>query len=184
MQSVPEPLISESLDLFNSALDDAAIERLVAPRPKLQSLNLSGTAIGAGPLRALSSLRELEVLHLGWTAIGDADLVHLAPLVKLRHLKLSGTSITDAGVRSLRLPILERLELDETAISDAAIEALEASAFASLRHLDLSYTRITPAAVPALNRLVGLRTLIVRGTPLGANPRGLTLTHGDDALVT
>ena len=120
--------------------------------PRLESLALSGAAIGDAGLVALApALRRrpaLRFLSLSRNPLGDEGLAALvAPpppagalpppaggLKKLYELDLGHTQITDAGCATLAaaldsgaLPALEDLELDGIPASAAAKEAVHAA---------------------------------------------------------
>ena len=71
-----------------------------------------------GVLAALAALHDpqwdrLQTLDLSGAAVGDADLATLQPLTALTELKLARTQVTDAGLEKLKpLHALRRLVLD------------------------------------------------------------------------
>lgn len=83
----------------------------------LESLNLTGTALGINGLSVvagLTSLREILVAHTG-----IASLSALADLESLRKINLSATQIQDADVAQLcRLPKLAEVDLRFTDVTD------------------------------------------------------------------
>ena len=73
-------------------------------------------------LRSMANLRELD---LNDSQVTDDGAAELAKLTALEVIRLRGTKITDAGLREhlSRLPVLKRLDLRATSVTDEAIEA-------------------------------------------------------------
>ncbi|MGD9854921.1 MAG: hypothetical protein AB7U20_08210 [Planctomycetaceae bacterium] len=140
--AVLERIRTETLarDAFNMETDTsdeviAAISRfpvvrsesvaLLANYPRLQLLDLSGTASLAGGLHSLRQLHNLRVLLLrNCTWVDDEQAACLAELQNLRHLNLSGTSITDAGLLAIsKLPQLSGLRMEQCQnVTDAGLD--------------------------------------------------------------
>lgn len=147
------PLSSEDieslteLDLSGAAITDADLERLAA-FPNLQRLSLRSTPITDAGLVHLASLdrlrfvvlretqitalgirslptENLEALHLCRSRVTGEDLQYLPPMPKLRVLKLNFLDLEDSAVPTLNVfPSLRHLELDQSKISEAGLEAI------------------------------------------------------------
>ena len=120
--------------------------------PHLKRLHLSYatgiTDLVSGPLQ---KLRLLEDLWLDGTQITDAALVPLQNLTLLTELGLASTKgITDAAFKHLpqRHPLLKRLELGHTSITDVGVGYLQPCR--NLKTLHLNHTDITNVALQHL----------------------------------
>src|SRR5262245_11144674 len=138
--------------------------------PHLQRLDLGNTRVTDDGLGIVGQLRELESVSAVGLTIGDRGVEHLKSL-QLTHLSLWKTRVSDAGVRHLRqMTTLRMLTLDETQITDAAMEDV-----GELVNLDdwlgLTDNRLTDAAVPHLSKLTKLRSLNLLRT--NVSPEGL-----------
>lgn len=92
---------------------------------------------------------------------GDAQLAALAPLAPVLHrLDLGETAVTDAGLAALgAMTELRRLHLDRTPVTDAGLAHL--SALGRLESLNLHGTAVSDAGLAALRPLRRLRSLYV-----------------------
>ncbi|HXT60627.1 MAG TPA: hypothetical protein VN699_18445 [Pirellulales bacterium] len=92
----------------------------------LHDILTPGQSEGDPPLLShLPPLPRLEALDLLGSAIGDRDLRHVAALPRLRSLNLIGTNVTDAGLAELaQLESLEELAMDNDAGQRGGFEAL------------------------------------------------------------
>jgi hypothetical protein len=106
----------------------------------------------------------LETLIASGTAIGARRLRGLGALTALRRLELGGTIASDELLERTisRMPLLERLDLDDTGVSDATLQQLVEHP--SLRELRLSNTNVTSAGMVAVATCRRLELLHVRGT--------------------
>ncbi len=135
--------------------NDAALAQ-VANFPRLEVLQLEGSAITDAGLAVIRGLRRLERLDLGWTAVTDAGLANLEGLNSLVLLNLNHTNITDAGLAHITgLRNLSHLVLSETSVGDQGMAYL--SGLSALHHLDLEKTGVGKAG---LEKLCGLDELI------------------------
>ncbi|HUY91437.1 MAG TPA: hypothetical protein VMV10_22045 [Pirellulales bacterium] len=76
-------------------------------------------------LSHLPALPRLETLDLGGSAVYDRDLPFIAALTRLKSLHLNDTHVTGAGLAELApLESLEELAIDDEAESQAGFEAL------------------------------------------------------------
>jgi outer membrane biosynthesis protein TonB len=127
-------------------LDDSVVRAIVAAFPKLDTLEIGGTAgaIGASGAAEFARLRQLKTLCVRGAAVTDAICAELAKLESVTHLDLGKAALTDAGLTALaRLPRLQKLTISQPPITDAALKALKK--FRALKAIDLDTT--TPEAV-------------------------------------
>ena len=147
--------LREMLQLFGFGtklkLTDAGLVHL-KDLTKLQTLDLSYTAVTDAGLVHLKGLTQLQSLRLDGTKVTDAGLLHLNGLTNLHLFKtlyLDGTKVTDAGLVHLKgLTYLQTLTLGSTKVTDAGLVHLKG--LTSLDYLDLSGTNVTDAGVDQL----------------------------------
>jgi Leucine-rich repeat (LRR) protein len=148
-------------------LDRATFERLVAAvrHEHVPGLSLRGQP-AAGWLGELRDLPQLRALILDDTDVGDAALDALA--LPLARIYLARTAVTDTGVARLVVhePALEVIDLEGTAIGDAAARALAGAP--GLHAVDLAGTRLTDAGGAALGALAALEVVDLGRTQVGA----------------
>jgi hypothetical protein len=113
------------LSLQRAHITDAGLVYL-RELDRLRTLELSYTPIGDRGLAELALHHpRLEKLDLAGTAVTDAGVAHLRMLGNLRILSLNNTAVTDAGVDSLiLLPHIQRLSFWETHASLTGISKL------------------------------------------------------------
>ena len=85
-----------SLSTAGKSAGDAELE-LVKKLPKVEQLDLRGTAVTDKGLGSLDGLSALTHLHLENTAVTDEGLTHLKGLSNLQYLNLYNTAVTDKG---------------------------------------------------------------------------------------
>ena len=110
------------------SLDDAVLHAIVASFPKLQTLELSGSAgaITTAGAAACTRLRGLTALKLVGEIASDAIAAEIARIETLTQLNLGKAKITESGLSSLaRLPKLGKLNLSNPPITDGALKALK-----------------------------------------------------------
>ena len=107
-------------------------------------------------------------LHLGDVPMTPATLDALVPLAdRLVGLNLRGTAFDDDLARKLTLlPNLERLHLERTRITDAAL--VPVGTLERLKYLNLYGTAVTDAGLPNLRGLPALKSLYVWDTAVTA----------------
>jgi cytochrome c len=166
--ALPEPPTAEPTE---SEPEDAATD---GPKP--------------APVQALTALRN-QLVHVQlvqpgsvelWVdfaapaaSITDADVQELlAPLSDfIAELSLARTQVTDESLQMIAvMPKLTRLDLRQTAVSDAGLVWLRGHP--NLSELILSRTQVTDAASETLAQLPGLAHLWIWDTPISAE--GLT----------
>lgn len=151
------------LSLAGSQARDADIQELAA-LPQLTSVDLSGTTVSDAGLAALKGLGPLESVRLNDTKIGALDSlkVHAAAL---RELQLDGTALNDAALESLGLfTKLTALSLRKTAATSAGLAALKD--LVALQSLDLSDTGVDGAVLAHLAKLPELKSLKLSNTKI------------------
>ena len=113
-------------------------------------------------------------LHIG--SVTDADLVYIRNLKNLEELGIGGEGVTDRGLQNLNAPKLRRLDLDMTAIDDAALGQI--AKIASLQSLSLPQT-VTERGLGALKPLKKLTSIERHG---GIGDEGLAQLRGMASL--
>src|SRR5262245_29941585 len=91
-------LLSVNFSLAGAKIDDAALESLKGVTEQLVYLNLAGTSVTDGGLKALAGLKNLRRLHLEKTGVGDDGLASLKGLGELQYVNLYSTKVTDKGL--------------------------------------------------------------------------------------
>jgi hypothetical protein len=172
-----------TLQLSETSISDAALQRLAAGAPGLRFVHLSRTKVADAGLVHLQSLHQLSHLDLSGTAITDAGLPAIARVASLNLLDLSNTAVTDEGVALLvSLPNLDILELSGTQVTDRAIEALKG---APVSALCLNQTRVTDATLEILASWPKMQALELRGTQVTAQGlRRFTEAHMPGSLAS
>lgn len=164
----------EKLTLGAWALGDAGLAAL-GTIDSLKELHLYG--ISDSGLKHLQGLPRLEKLDLRGTAITDAGLKHMQGLRRLEKLDLRETAITDAGLATVgALRSLKRLDISGTQVGDSGMQHLQG--LAGLEELQLVDTAVTDAGLAHLGRLTALRSLTVFGGDLfgkGITDRSTTI---------
>jgi hypothetical protein len=130
-------------------LTDAGLKRLTV-QPKLQTLDLSFTAVTDAGVKSLSTFSQLASLYLDRTAVRGEWFANLPQLLQL---SLWASQVTDDGVKNLAgMTRLQLLNLAETQVTDAGLDGLRG--LAQLRRLNLAGTQVTDEG---LKKLVDLR---------------------------
>src|SRR4051812_42600079 len=89
-----------SLNLHGAkAVTDDGVRQLVQ-FPRLQHLDLSGTALTDAALAAVGELHQLETISLAWTRVTDVGIANLAKCERLRDVNLIGTRTGDGALRA------------------------------------------------------------------------------------
>jgi hypothetical protein len=118
-------LLSVNFSLAGAKIDDAALDSLKGVSEQLVWLNLAGTSVTDGGLKALAGLKNLRRLHLEKTGIGDEGLASIKGLGEIQYLNLYGTKVTDKGLASLSgLKKLKNVYLWQTAVTDGGAAEL------------------------------------------------------------
>lgn len=118
-------LLSVNFSLAGAKIDDAALESLKGVTEQLVWLNLAGTSVTDGGLKALAGLKNLRRLHLEKTGVGDEGLAAIKGLGELQYVNLYGTKVTDKGLANLSgLKKLKNVYLWQTAVTDGGAAEL------------------------------------------------------------
>lgn len=150
-------------DLAATRLRTLRLENQLAPDAfaalgRIAGLRRLTCSVAAGPdLAPLAALAELDELTLAVAASGVAP--DWLRFVRVKTLRLSQAGIGDGHAEAIaRMPLLDRIELSATSLSDAGLLRLAANP--CLRAIDLGANPgITGSSLPALLRSPGLREL-------------------------
>jgi hypothetical protein len=122
---------------------------------RLERIDHAGTGFESQYLAYLSGFNDLHTLHLtACKQIGGGEAGrHLKALTSLKTLMLAGTAIDDNDIEGIcELPVLWKLELGATRVTDAAVPNL--GRLKSVRILVINGTAISPAGVARLRKLL------------------------------
>lgn len=148
-------------------LDEAALRRVVTAvrDERIPGLSLRGQPV-ARWLGELRDLPELRALILDDTETDGAALAAIGATP--RRIYLARTAVDDAAITRLaeRLPALEVLDLEDTAITDRVMPAI--ATLGELQALNVAGTRLTDAGGVLLGKLGKLAILDAGGTNVGA----------------
>jgi hypothetical protein len=96
--------------------------------PRLRAVNLYARPATDADMAWLAKCQRLESIDLSNTAVGNEGLRYLSTLPRLRRLHLSSNRVTDNGCRLLaEFPALEELHLASSRITDAGVRELESA---------------------------------------------------------
>lgn len=115
------------LTLENVAITDQGLEKLKA-FPQLERLILNNCPISAAGLKTLSELPLRETLisiGLKATNVKDDDVLLLADFPRLERLDVSQTAVTDASLPAIEKLPLEMLNAAQTQMTAAALDQLQ-----------------------------------------------------------
>lgn len=138
----------------NPRITPSGLNALASLR-KLQSLDVSHTAIDSESMSLLKNWPELRRLDLTATRIDDAGLDHLASCPRLEYLAVGKTKVTNEGLAKVlpHCPYLKELHLESQA-DDAGTRAVSAlKGFKFLRSVRCSADQLTPEGIDALRAL-------------------------------
>jgi mono/diheme cytochrome c family protein/uncharacterized membrane protein len=102
------------------------VAALLAAADQIVELNLEDAGIDDAIAASLGKLTAVTQLRLSRNGLTDRGVAQLASLPRLEHLNLYGNAgVTDASVDTLvAVPLLRRLDVWETGITDAGIASL------------------------------------------------------------
>jgi hypothetical protein len=162
------------LYLAHTAIDDAAVEAIVARYPALEAIDLEDTAVGDAGARALATLGTLRAVNLAGTQLTDDGGAALGALGQLEIADLGNTKVGAKTIAALRGLPLRELFLDRTRVRGEI--ATLASLAPRLVRFDISGTahRPTDAELTWLSGAPGLIELGLDGAKLH-DPLALTL---------
>lgn len=140
--------LTVNLGIVGKQATDADLA-LVKVLPKVQQLDLHGTAITDAGLANIAGMTTLTTLHLEKTGITDAGLEHLKGLTNLEYLNLYNTGVTDAGLKNLEgLKKLRKLYLWETKATAAGAKSLKSAVPEIIVNRGEELTLPPPATAP------------------------------------
>ena len=156
----------KELHLVRTRTGDKTLE-VISSLPAISRLRLRDTQISDEGLAMLTSLNRLRVLDLSETnspGVTDQGAEAIAQLKQLEDLNLWTTKVSDGTVKLLAAnnPNLVRLNLDNTAITDATL--LELAKMKQLTWLHIGSTRITDKNLRELMKLDNLKYLNISNT--------------------
>ncbi|KAM7491482.1 hypothetical protein LguiA_034403 [Lonicera macranthoides] len=158
------------LDISGTSVEDDSVEMIAFIGANLRFLNLNNTRVSSVGVGILAGhVPNLETLLLSSTRIDDLAMSYIGMMPSLKVINLSSTNvrglIQQIGDRKDLIPsltalqnlsYLERLDMEETKVSDAALEPLPN--FQALSYLSLRNGFLTDES---LYRLSSIRKLIV-----------------------
>lgn len=163
LQWLPKLKRLRSLSVALTGITDEAMKHVGAVGT-MRWLYLDSTAVTDQGLIELSELSELETLSLVSLQVSKASLGQLT-CHNLKNLYLRHSTIRDDDLEATsRFPLLDRLCLDNTALTNAGLKHLVG--LEDLKELDLSGTKITDECLPTLQQLTGLTRLLLTNTAL------------------
>lgn len=128
-------------------------------------LEFSERAFSADDIAFFLTKPSLRGLTFTNCDLGDEAVRALCALPKLERLWLAGSAVTDAVLPDIaRIPALDWLVLDSTAISGAGLAAL--AGHPRLRHVSLRHTLAGDACVPHLVRIAPLSYVDLQGSAI------------------
>ena len=177
--------------LARTAVDDAAIEKLVTAQPALEVIDVEDCAVGDRAARAIAALGSLRALDLAGTRITDDGGAALGTLVGLEILDLGRTQIAARTIAAIQPLALRELFIDGTRVGPEiaalggyapGLVRFDASNLAAYKPTDadmrwlasapnlvevaLSGARVHDALATAFAALPGLRVLRLADTPI------------------
>lgn len=149
------------LDISETTVGDEGVARLADGLLRMESLNLSYSAVSDAGLRDVGRMKSLTSLNLDTRLVSDSGLAFLTGLRNLRRLDCFGARVTDAGFTHLRhFNKLEFLEVCGGGVTDVGLKELQP--LTTLTSLNLSQNLlITDKGLPFLSGLHALRELNV-----------------------
>lgn len=90
--------------------------------PSIEELRMTGLGISSGELEIVQSLSSLKLLDGRNSNADDEWIVHINQLGSLEYLNLFGTQLTDTGLNDLNLPVLKKLYVGDTRVTQQGIE--------------------------------------------------------------
>ena len=137
----------------------------------LRALSISESNFPIDGLRQLQGMSSLVILDLSRASLTSEDLSRLPEFPKLIDLRLNGTQVSDTTLVSIlkKYPRLDRLELENTDVTDKGVAAL--GILTELTAVNLDGTKLTDRGLVVLASLPLLSELHVGRTRI--SDRGL-----------
>lgn len=137
----------QSLSILTSGVSDEDGVGL-AELSELVNFSANGNPIGDKTIAAIAGLPRLNLLQNPGTAVTDAAGPDFARMTRLKTLWIDETGVGDAFVAHLAGLPLETLSLRKTAITDESLKVL--AGIQTLKNVTLTDSAVTDAAVAAL----------------------------------
>ncbi|MEX1365121.1 MAG: hypothetical protein AB1Z98_18475 [Nannocystaceae bacterium] len=146
---------------------DSEVALMLDLWPKtLRHVVLEGDWAAHKAMLTLARAEALEVLELRNTSVGNFSLNQIKGLLRLRDVTFEGSTFNDKSPQYFRdLPVV-RFSCSCGRLGDAGLRTLRHSA--SIRRLELRDTEVSGAGLEALEELAVLETLIVLDRDIGA----------------
>ncbi|MBL8662913.1 MAG: hypothetical protein JNM29_08810 [Candidatus Odyssella sp.] len=145
----------EEIVFGGNAATDAGVAEIAKAAPQLRRLWLFRSAVTDAAFPHVATLDGLESLHLAGTRISASALVEVARLKKLRVLELDDTDVGDAGLEAIRnMPALAEVSYKDM----RGVGARGMAALAALRRLDALHLAFAEVD-DSLEKLAASRTL-------------------------
>ncbi len=113
----------KEINVPDSRITNSALDLLIQNNRNLQSLYISGSAVGDDGLKSLVGLK-LHIFDSRDTQITDASMPAIASVAR-GYLRIHGSKITDDGLKHLAGVNLIDIGLDATAVTDTGLKHLE-----------------------------------------------------------
>jgi hypothetical protein len=145
----------EELVFGGNAGTDAGVAEIAKAAPRLRRLWLFRSAVTDAAFPHVATMGELEALHLAGLRISASALVEVARLKKLRVLELDDTNVGDAGLDAIKaMPALAEISFKDM----RGVGARGMTALAGLRRLDTLHLGFAEVD-DSLEKLAASRTL-------------------------
>lgn len=145
----------EEVVFGGNAATDAGVAEIAKAAPRLRRLWLFRSAVTDAAFPHVATLADLESLHLAGARISASALVEVARLKKLRVLELDDTDVGDAGLEAIRnMPALAEVSYKDM----RGVGARGMAALAALRRLDTLHLAFAEVD-DSLEKLAASRTL-------------------------
>ncbi|CAK9163061.1 unnamed protein product [Ilex paraguariensis] len=164
------------LDLSGTPMGDDGVEQIACVGANLRYLNLNKTRVSSAGVRILAGhVPNLETISLSQTATDDLAISYISMMPALKVIKLGSMCIkgfiNQVGAEPVpsltalkNLQFLEKLDLDETQIRDAALCPL--STFRGLSHLSVKSASLTDMSLYHLSSIQKLINLSIHDAVL------------------
>ena len=90
------------LNLYQTNVGDAGVEKLLPLADRLTWLNLDDAGISPASAANIAAFENLTFLHVGRSTLDDASVLELAKLTKLEKIHITRSGVTETGANALR----------------------------------------------------------------------------------